>query len=495
MATIDESSVPYTLQLCDAIERFTAAAVAQDPGGFGYRGADLRYAVERLLYFALINDQSLYERFARGDGRGCAPSADGLSPIASLLAPYLIGAGPPSKQSYARLRLRSLVAKYRPRRRVPGRSARVRVEGTDPGGPEVFFLVIQPKFITFLLPIAEALHRPYAFLVIDDATLYDYLAERSLPRIAIDTPANAWPRAALPRSLADFPGLAVAYDALADSMAGLRPRCVVVPEGNAPINEVANRAAQAEGVPVLCVQQGWSPIVHSGFRHMTYNRMCVWGEGFADLLRPYNPRQRFTVTGNHAVRLRPPAEAATRRAIGFFLQKGSRLISEEGWAGCLDLVRWTAQNFPESEIRVREHPSAPLSPAELGPIMCFPNVSIMAPATHKLDEVLAGCRIAVSVFSTTILEAAAAGAVPLILNITGLSHYHPDIAGAGAAVEVKDFDGARSALTRLMQGNDTLAVFARGLAASQRRFFANDPESARRAIATEIADLAGEARR
>ena len=54
----------------------------------------------------------------------------------------------------------------------------------------------------------------------------------------------------------------------------------------------------AARISCLCIQQGWSPIVHNGFRNMSFSAMLTWGEGFAELLRPHNPAQRFVVTGS-----------------------------------------------------------------------------------------------------------------------------------------------------------------------------------------------------
>ena len=66
----DPFSVSLYLRLCEAIGRLTAAWVAADPAAFVVRGADLRYVVERHLYFSLVADRGLYRKFvARERGR------------------------------------------------------------------------------------------------------------------------------------------------------------------------------------------------------------------------------------------------------------------------------------------------------------------------------------------------------------------------------------------------------------------------------------------
>src|SRR6202035_1411099 len=163
-----------------------------------------------------------------------------------------------------------------------------------------------------------------------------------------------------------------------------------------------------------------------GFRNMTYSAMCVWGKGFAELLAAHNPNQRFIATGNHIIACGRQGDDRHRNAVAFFLQKG-QLISDTAWNHMLELVAWTAKEFPGGEVRVREHPSAPLTAFERATFDGLPNVRLVPPEQETLNDVLVGCRVAVAMYSTTILEAAATGAVPLILNVNGFDHYSPNI--------------------------------------------------------------------
>ena len=53
----------FVVALSDAIETATRALAREDPTAFRYRGSDLRHAVERSLYIALVNNRALYEAF------------------------------------------------------------------------------------------------------------------------------------------------------------------------------------------------------------------------------------------------------------------------------------------------------------------------------------------------------------------------------------------------------------------------------------------------
>ena len=491
----DPFGVSLYLRLCEAIGRLTAAWVAADPAAFVVSGADLRFVVELHLYFSLVADRGLYREFVARE-RGLEDDERvPLSELAGLILPYLSdqrleGAGPRSGP-WSRV-LRSMY-------RRQGRAA-VRHGGEAGHPPRVLFLVIHPKFVRYFGPIAEALPVASAFLTIEDPTLFDWLEAARLPRAGIELTATAaaqmGPRvkmAGFQYATSPFDAFAIRFNAVRAALEGLRPDCIVVPEGNAPIAELVNRAAKSLSVPTLCIQQGWSPVVHPGFRNMTYSAMCVWGEGFAELLAGHNPNQRFIATGNHIIACRRQRDDRNRNAVVFFLQK-SFLITEAAWNHMLGLIVWTAREFPGGEVRVREHPSAPLTESEIATFDGLPNVRVVPPEQETLNDALDGCRVAVAMYSTTILEAAATGAVPLILNVNGFEHYSPDIAAEGGAVEVRDFAAARAALTRLMLDEEYWSSFDAALDRLRQRYFACDRDEALAAIIAEIDMLMPQAR-
>jgi hypothetical protein len=483
----DPFRLPHYLRLNDAIEQFTADTVAQDSDAFRSKGADIRHVAERQLFFATFADRRLFEYFVACETGGALPDAGELSIWSRQIAPYFRGERPPSGgREHRNSRIRRYLHRLRGR-------ASVETAGCSAGPPQVLFLVIHSKFVRYLEPIAEQLSVPYAFLAIDDPGMFEALGRQNLPRIHIELTAGS---VAMMRTKVGifgfrfkpklFDSWIIRLNAVRRALKELDCSCVVLPEGNAPICELVNQAAQSIAIPTLCVQQGWAPIVHPGFRNMTYTRMCVWGDEFAKLLAPHNPKQRFVSTGSHAVIYRPQGNIQNRKAIGFFLQNGAHLISEKVWRSMLDLIEWAAKTFSDYEIRVREHPGESLRDADAKRLKGVANVRLMPPDVVSLSDVFSDCRVAVAVNSTTILEAVASGVVPLILDTIGLGPYQPDIVGLGAAIEVKNFQDARKELGRLANDNEFCTSFADNIDMVRRRLFARNGEPALRAIVSEI---------
>jgi hypothetical protein len=474
------------LRLNEAIEQLTADMVAHDPRVFRSSAGNIRYVAERQLFFALFANKELFDYFVASRTGAPLPEENSLSVWTRAVAPYFRGDRP----NFAALSLRTRFF-----RRLYRRRGDPLVEAEALGGrrPRVLFHIIHPKFVRYLMPIAERLSVPYAFLVIEDRSMFDELVAQGLPRVHIDLSAESLAMAQsqveiLGRKFSPgfFDSWFIRLNAVRRALKTLAPDCIVVPEGNAGIYELVNQCAKKIGIPTVCVQQGWAPIVHPGFRNMSYGKMCVWGDEFMKMLAPFNPEQHFVATGNHVIDFREQGDMRERGAIAFFLQNGVHWLSDESWESLLDYIVWSAIRFPDREIRIREHPGVPLPQREIERLTTAKNVRLMPPGQFSLKQVLSGCRVSVAINSTTILEAIASGVVPLILDVGGFGGYYPDVAGKGAGIEVGDFAAARTALEQLVGDNGYCASFSGALDRERRALFARDAGEALDALVREI---------
>jgi hypothetical protein len=263
--------------------------------------------------------------------------------------------------------------------------------------------------------------------------------------------------------------LAGEAQAFSDVLAQMKGKLVVVPEGNAPDDEVLARVAEKHGIASACVQQGWSPILHPAFHNFHYDAMLVWGEGFADLLAPANPRQCFLATGNFHL---SAAGGRTGPGILFLLQGfDDWLGGRHGAEAMLTLAEGVAGALPGQPVFVRPHPVVPMPAEARVRLERFPNIHIESPADVPLAEAFAKSCVSVSSYSTAILESIAAGVVPLIFNTAGLPRYWPDVADAGAGLEIRDPAEALQTLIGLAQDADRLGDFQDPMQAFTDRFF------------------------
>jgi hypothetical protein len=473
---IDRDAYRFQLALTDAIADYVRELRRAQLRALSYRGADFGRAIAVNLYFRLVNDphlRSAYTRAAAGENVSEDPDAIPVSTVAYWALRQMLGRhARPTPRRLKEYVTQSLTIG---RAHLPAEAPLAHRRGT------VLILALSRRFFVYLLPVRRMLGPDAAWLVPAGAAWADEAAARGERIVPFGEKEGAHPEAPLTAPLAAYwRELALRFDTFRHILEQEAPAAVMVAEGNQPDDEILARAGQTLGVRSVCIQQGWSPIIHAGFRNMRYDDFCVWGPEFARLLQPENPHQRFAVTGSHRVEPHLPTQSHDKRAIAFFLQNSSLLITERAWREMLDFLRWTAAHWPEREILVREHPATPLTAQEQSTLATQPNIVFCPAAAVPLDAVLQRTGIAVAFYSTTLIEALAYDAAPLIINITGAPHYVPDLAAMGAGAEVKGFEAARTALIRLCEGEP--AVRSR-IPAILPRFFACSSAEALRNIA------------
>jgi hypothetical protein len=315
----------------------------------------------------------------------------------------------------------------------------------------------------------------------------------------VDEHVEAWdgddePRGrAIGRALWGFPSLLRGFDRVLAALSRRRASRAVVIEGMSPLDEVTSQAARSLGTRSICIQQGWSPLVHAGFRGMTHSDMAVWGEGFRELLEPYNPGVEFAVTGNPVLGAEMSSgclaeELSGQRSVAFFLQSRSAWIGAEHLRGLYELVASTAAALPNVAVLVREHPGAPLGPGELELIGSAPNIRMAPAAEWSLREVLEAADVAVSIYSTSLLEGAALGTPAVIFNPTSLPALEPDLVRLGAATRATTVNEGREQIAAAVGDTDRRAALLAGTAAVRDRYFAGGDASGAAARVAQLID-------
>jgi hypothetical protein len=452
----DDNAIGYIESLTCAIERWSLSRIAANADAFRYRGADFRRAVERRIYFKFVNNDGLISDFASLATKNQTLRSIDLEIFSNRFEHYLGGDAPKAKRQTAHFKdaLKKLIGLGRPESRGTSVAEVPVFAGVCPR-EHVLFVAIQPKFVSFLLPVVERLGPNATFLTLGDELTLRYLEDRHLPGCHLKPRQQA--EEFVNSEMVAFQDLCVAYDAVTECIEQSAPSAIVMPEGNAPAYEVVRLAAKEAGIPTICIQHGWSPVLHPGFRGLAFDEMLVWGARFGDLLREENPSQVFTIAGNPNIsrianRRRPDRPV---KIIGFFLQKGGPLIAVSDWIGFLELIAWTAAMFPDIAVVVRDHPSSSsLDANERNRIGASANIRFSVPSREPLNDVLRDCDIVVAMYSTTLIEALCVGAVPLIVLPSRLAHYHPDLESAGVGVEAANNFDAKEKVRRLISDDE-----------------------------------------
>src|SRR3954470_17179552 len=95
------------------------------------------------------------------------------------------------------------------------------------------------------------------------------------------------------------------------------------------------------------------------------------------------------------------------------------------------LIAHVAAAHPDVAVLVREHPGAPLGADERVTLLAHPGVRLVPGAEWPVADVLHAGGAVVAIYSTSLLEAASVGTVPVVFNPTSMPRLSPDIAGLG----------------------------------------------------------------
>ena len=454
------------------MERFTAARVQADARAYIYRGADLRRAVEKHLYFDLVNREPVRDAFmaARSGAQYELPT----EPLHREILEDMLAAADRSPEETVpdinpepmRRRLRMLRRKWLGLRAMLnlGRKRRVLAYAAN------------ERFVEFLRPVLDDLPADCRgeYLICGDADVREVLQGKELPFVdfsglegRVASYEYAVRHGLLEKqsgsSLESFRSLTKLFDHLLEALGGMRAdsMTLLLAEGNAPGDEVIARAAEQLGIRTVCLQNGWSPVFHNGFRGNSYSRMLTWGPGFDDWFRAFNPEQDYFAVGNSMAAASGEGKA---KCVAFFLQPLSPLIAPEHLEQFVGLIEATAREHGDADILVRDHPTRGL-PADLKAVLdAHSNVKFMSAPDFEIAELMRRAACGVTMYSSTIIECIQADVVPLVFNPTSLPKYFPSPGEAG--IETGNSDEALRAIGRVLGDDD----YARSKRAAMERF-------------------------
>jgi len=495
-----EHGYDYIQAITAAIEQYTSGVEKHVSDAFIYRSENLKYAVERELFTQYCNDESLIKFYndLRRDGKTSEYICKDY--FQNILARNLV------KSLGSEIDNAETVIQYNPcfacdvirnirrsifriikgflhRNKSSDMRNKKRIEGV--------YFVIHEKFINFFYSLYGA-NDDNAYLALDK-NVGAHLFDRGLNGDYLRVSGFLSKNIPFKSELRKFPYLISVFDSLYDFFEKVSVSYVVVPEGDASMYEVINRVCKKLGVPIACIQQGWSPVTFSGTKNMSFDKMFVWGREFSKMLSPLNPDQVFSISGNHIIsngNREPSNYTGKRDGICFFLQLNGALISDDAWNNFISLMRWTAKEFPETPVYIREHPSFGLSEKDKEYFSSIQNIIFSGPRDYSLPDLFARCFLSVAIYSSTILESIEAGILPIIFNENSLPRYYPDVGAAGAGIEINNLDAAKKEISGILQNRMIINSYLPAMSEFSNKYFnSNEHTNARNVILHELNEL------
>lgn len=456
----------FILDLCAAIESYTADCTLKDPGAFIFEGLNLTHAIERDLYVRCSNSDNLMKIYAQRAGLEKEHKRIfELNIFESLIIKYF----DPSVEYTIVNQKGDLLLVVRMCARFFYRFIKyffykfryVR----NSLSAQIYFVVGGIKFVKYLEFITANLPASsYSYMVMSDMSFCPLAAKSGVPCTLPGLKAYLFGAVGIRSNfLKPFRYLCLEAKLLSSHFSRLKPAVIMVVEGSSPIDSVVAEVGRYQGVPTVCLQHGWSPIIHSGFKNLQFTSFYSWGDGFSRILSIENPGQKFESVGNPAlsnVIMGADESLIKISCIGFFLQVPCALIGNEQFDEFIGLIIRTAERYPGIQVVVREHPNFRMQGAQRGKMLKLPNLRISNPQAEAIEGVLSESDFIVSIFSSVIMEALYAGKASLICGIGGIRKYCPDLHSIGACHEVNNIGDAEAFIDQVIRNPKRLQAYS-----------------------------------
>lgn len=267
-----------------------------------------------------------------------------------------------------------------------------------------------------------------------------------------------------------FPIFYYLYNTLEAVITALNPKSIIVMEGGNIIDyEILSSIGSKINIKTICLQHGWPCILHTGFRKMPFDYFFTWGLEFSNLFKKVNSKPKFLNTGYPF--LVPENKLNKKNAISFFFQAPFFVATVPIIEQMIDFAIFCALSFPKLDILIREHPANQFRSNKFDELKYYNNIQFVPASTSPLPKLLDQSLISVAIFSSTLMESVAYGAIPFVFNLTSMPNYHPNIQEIGLGVEAKTLTEAKEKMLELLEEDIVLKKVQKKSADIKSKYF------------------------
>ena len=199
----------------------------------------------------------------------------------------------------------------------------------------------------------------------------------------------------------------------------LKPKIIISFEGDAWDHIMLHLLSKKIGFKCINIQTATDieSSQKAGFHNMEQTKLLVWGKHYMNIYKKICPNQKVIKVVGNALIIKK--KKLLKNKIGVILQKKGIKLYSDNHDKFKELINWLCITF-NKEIIIRPHPLDNEYYYDLKKMNFKNGIIIHDPRKVPIGETLNECAIIFSKFSSTIIEAASIGVIPVILG-TGLT--------------------------------------------------------------------------
>lgn len=297
---------------------------------------------------------------------------------------------------------------------------RKRIQNYTPNNSKVLFIIMSLKFLKYAENLIVQLKDKEIHLLCFDRSreLINYIEEKEYSYNLFE---HYYDESYFPNHLKGLQ-TSISLHSLINTLCNIKPSIIINFEGCHITDQLIGEIGKLMKIKTICIQHGYAPFYPSTFRNMNYSKFLTWGDYFSEGFNPFNLNSKFIAVGNHILQNINNKNSRVK-VISFFVQVTKYFISQEYYDNFINLIIFTAKNNLNLKIVVREHPSNPIPEKYINLLKLENNIVFMNKETHDVGEVLQRSDIAVSISSTSLIEALEMEVIPIYFNLPKLKMY------------------------------------------------------------------------
>tara|TARA_Y100000294_G_scaffold177993_1_gene206222 strand:- start:1017 stop:2453 length:1437 start_codon:yes stop_codon:yes gene_type:complete len=195
----------------------------------------------------------------------------------------------------------------------------------------------------------------------------------------------------------------------------LKPKMILSFEGDAWDHEMLYLLSKKIGFKSLCIQTATDleTFQKAGFHNLRHTKLLVWGKHYKNIYSKISSGQSIKIVGD--ILLDEKTKSKDKKYIGVLLQKKNNKISEKNLEKFKYLVKWLFKEF-NGKIIIRPHPADKDDYYNLQSLISNNDAIIHNPNEVSIGTTLNECSMVFAKYSSTIVEAASVGVIPVILD-------------------------------------------------------------------------------
>jgi len=214
----------------------------------------------------------------------------------------------------------------------------------------------------------------------------------------------------------------------------LKPKIIISFEGDSWDHIMLHLLSKKIGFKSINIQTATDieATQKAGFHNMEQTKILVWGKHYKNIYKKICPNQKvIKVVGNALISKK---KKLLKNKIGVLLQCRSIKLYSDNHDKFKEFMNWLCITF-NKEIIIRPHPRDNEDYYDLKKMDFKDGIIIHDPRKVPLGKTLNECSIIFSKFSSTIIEAASVGIIPVILDsgltlekkVNDLKNYNPTL--------------------------------------------------------------------